>query len=61
MFPGREQELNRAGHPPVELNVAWDVVSFRAETWQPIVRVRVEDAFDARLGWTSHDHFAWAS
>jgi hypothetical protein len=52
--------LNGPREATVDISVEDDVISITADTWEPILRVRVEDALDAELGWLWRDHFVWA-
>lgn len=52
--------LNGPREANVDISVEDDVISITADTWEPILRVRVEDALDAELGWLWRDHFVWA-
>jgi hypothetical protein len=50
LIPGLNGRLNRPAEPPVSMTLVDGVLAFRAETWQPILLARVEDALDELLG-----------
>ena len=52
--------LNGPRELNVDVSVEGGVISITADAWEPILRVRVEDALDAELGWLWRDHFVWA-
>lgn len=45
-----KRRLNRLAEPPVSVTVVSDRVCFQADTWQPILLARVEDALDELIG-----------
>lgn len=53
------QRLNRVAEPPVLVTVDDDLVSFRADTWQPLLLARVEDALDELIGSAWRCGFSW--
>jgi hypothetical protein len=54
------RRLNRSAEPPVLVTAVNDLVCFRAETWQPILLARVEEALDELIGSAWRCGFAWA-
>jgi hypothetical protein len=52
--------LNRLAEPPVLVTVDHDVVRFQADTWQPLLLARVEDALDELIGSAWRGGFSWA-
>jgi hypothetical protein len=52
--------LNGSSEPLVSISAEDDLVSFRADTWQPLLLARVEDALDELLGPTWRCAFSWA-
>jgi len=45
-----EERLNRPRWPVVEVDTASSTFLCRADTWAPLLRVRVEEAFEDLLG-----------
>jgi hypothetical protein len=54
------RRLNGRAEPPVSVTAEDDLVSFRADTWQPLLLARVEDALDELLGSAWRCAFSWA-
>jgi hypothetical protein len=52
-------QLNRSPGPPVLVTAVDGLICFRAETWQPILRARVEEALDELIGSTWSCGFRW--
>jgi hypothetical protein len=52
--------LNRPGNPSVDVVAGADVLTFTADTWEPILRSRVEDALDDLVGRGWRDVFVRA-
>ena len=52
-------QLNRSPGPPVLVTEADGLICFRAQTWQPILRARVEDALEELIGSTWSCGFRW--
>jgi hypothetical protein len=55
-LPGR---LNRRAEPPVAVTADSDTVCFEADTWQPLLLARVEDALDELVGSAWRCAFSW--
>jgi hypothetical protein len=53
------RRLNRLAEPPVLVTVDNDLVRFQAETWQPLLLARVEDALDELIGSAWRCGFSW--
>jgi hypothetical protein len=53
------RRLNRLAEPPVSVTVDNDLVRFQAETWQPLLLARVEDALDELIGSAWRCGFCW--
>jgi len=53
LVPELERRLNRRGEPPVLITAVDELVYFHAQTWQPILLARVEDALDELIGTAS--------
>ena len=51
--------LNRSPEPPVLVTEVDGLICFRAQTWQPILRARVEDALEELIGSTWSCGFRW--
>ncbi len=51
--------LNRLAEPAVAVTADSDTVRFQAETWQPLLLARVEDALDDLVGSTWRCAFSW--
>ncbi len=59
LVPMLEGRLNRVDEPAVSVTEVDGEVCFRAETWLPILRVRVEDALDELIGSAWSCGFTW--
>lgn len=53
------RRLNRLTEPPVAVTADNDIVSFQADTWQPLLLARVEDALDELVGSAWRCGFSW--
>lgn len=51
--------LNARAEPPVSVTASDDLVCFQADTWQPILLARVEDALDELIGSAWRCGFTW--
>jgi hypothetical protein len=51
--------MNRPRWPAVDITIAGDTLSCRATTWEPLLRVRVEDALEEVLGSLWRDTIEW--
>jgi hypothetical protein len=51
--------LNRKGWPPVHVSASTDSLAFVAQTWQPVLKVRVEEAIEGILGTSWGDYARW--
>jgi hypothetical protein len=51
--------VNSPGWPFVDVYVSGDRLSFAAETWEPVLRVRIEDALEHVLGVRWREHAQW--
>ena len=60
LVTGLKRRLNRRAEPPVSVTVINDLVCFQAETWQPILLARVEEALDELIGSAWRCGFIWA-
>jgi hypothetical protein len=54
------RRLNRLAEPPVSVRVDNDLVCFQADTWQPLLLARVEDALDELIGSAWRCGFSWS-
>jgi hypothetical protein len=54
------QHVNRPWWPVVEIRIAGSTLSCGANTWEPLLRVRVEDALEEILGLLWRDTVALA-
>ena len=52
-------QLNRSPEPPVLVTEVDGLICFRAQTWQPILCARVEDALEELIGSTCSCGFRW--
>ena len=59
LVAGLNPRLNRRAEPPVSVTLSNDLVCFRADTWQPILLARVEDALDELIGSAWRCGFTW--
>jgi len=50
LVTGLKRRLNLCADPPVSVSLLNNLVCFRADTWQPILLARVEDALDELIG-----------
>jgi hypothetical protein len=57
---GLAQRVNRPRWPVVEITIAGSTLSCGANTWEPLLRVRVEDALEEILGSLWRDTVALA-
>ena len=53
------RRLNGDAEPPVSVTADYDVVCFQANTWQPLLLARVEDALDELIGSAWRCGFSW--
>ena len=51
--------LNSRAQPPVSVRADNDLVCFQADTWQPLLLARVEDALDEEIGSAWRCGFSW--
>jgi hypothetical protein len=51
--------LNGRAEPPVSVTVNGGVVCFQADTWQPLLLARIEDALDELIGSAWRCAFSW--
>jgi hypothetical protein len=51
--------LNRPSWPRVDIAVTDDILACRATTWEPLLRVRIEEALDDLLGVVWRDSLHW--
>jgi hypothetical protein len=59
LAPRLRQRLNQPCWPPVTVATSQEDLSCSAETWEPILRVRIEDALVELLGPTWEDIVTW--
>jgi hypothetical protein len=52
-------QLNQPRWPPVEIAISDRRIACQAETWEPILRVRIEDALDVLLTGLWRDNVGW--
>jgi hypothetical protein len=57
--PGLSRRLNRPGWPAVRIETVGDTLVCTADTWEPILRARVEDAVDELLGSIWRESIQW--
>jgi hypothetical protein len=58
LLPALRRQLNRPAESAVLVTEVGERVCFRARTWQPILRARVEEALDEVAGPTWRCRFA---
>lgn len=59
LVTGLTRRLNGQAEPPVSVTAENGMVCFRADTWQPLLLARVEDALDELIGSSWRCGFSW--
>jgi hypothetical protein len=59
LVPRLKLRLNQPRWPAVEIAVEGDTLSCKADTWDPLLRVRIEDAISELFGSAWRDSVEW--